>query len=86
MKTDKKKNSNKKHKPTKRLQQMFAISGFYIARDHLEGMGYDTGKVSDFMMKQLASRLGDIMDWTGEEAMGVGYEFDIPKHPEKPSA
>jgi len=63
-----------------RLQMDFEISGFYITREHLESMGFDTANVDDSTMEELASRLGDIMDWEGDDAIQVAEEFDIPKH------
>lgn len=72
--------------PTTRSEQEFAISGFYITRDHLETLGFDTANVDDAKMEQVASRLGALMDWKEEDAIAAAERFDIPKHPEKPKA
>ena len=69
-----------------RLERDFAISGFYITREHLETLGFDTANVDDAKMEEVASRLGDIMDWKEDDAIQAADECGIPKHPEKPTA
>jgi hypothetical protein len=71
---------------TLRLEQEFEISGLYITRGYLEGMGFDTTNVDDATMENIASSLGDGMDWQGEDAVDVAEGFNIPKHQGKPTA
>ena len=84
--TSKQQAKRKQKRLTVRLYEMFEIGGFYITRYHLEGMGFDTSNVDDATMEEIASSLGDLMDWQGEDAIYVAEGFDIPKHQNKPTA
>ncbi len=69
-----------------RLNQKFEIPGYYITRDSLESMGFDTADVDDATMEELANRLGDIMYGDGDDATQVAEEIGIPKHTANPTA
>ena len=68
-----------------RLEQKFEIPGVFITRKDLECMGYDTADVDDATMEDLASRIGDNIDWMVGVVQQLADEFDIPERPGKPT-
>lgn len=69
--------------PQSRLEQKFVITDFFITRQDLEYMGYDTASVDDAKMEELAGRMSETIDWTKGFVREFAWEFGIPKHKEK---
>ena len=67
-----------------RLNQKFEIHGVFITRKDLECMGYDTADVDDATMEELASRIGDNIDWMVGVVPEIAEEFNIPERPANP--
>jgi hypothetical protein len=64
-----------------RMEQEFEISGFYITRNQLEAIGYDTADVDDETMDELTNALRDMLQNDLESHLDTAaVNVGIPVH------